>query len=39
MGYGILGLETKFLHTNLGNPKMYELVESMGYVGYGLWEG
>ena len=39
MDYGVLGLETKFLHTNSGNPKMYGLVESMGYVGYGLWEG
>ena len=38
MDYGLWGLETKSLHTNLGNPKMYGLVESTGYVGCGLWE-
>ena len=36
MGYGVWGIYTNLLQTDLGNEKNYGLLESMGYVGYVL---
>ena len=34
--YGVWGIGANSLQTNSGNPKTYELQESLGYMGYEL---
>ena len=34
--YGLWVMDANSLQTNLGNPKTYGLLGSMGYMGYGL---